>query len=344
MSTSIGNIERVITLNGIDITKWVIDLPTLPNSKPDWGQIPSLPMLNIVVRSDDSFFHNTHPVSLIYQKRLDTLPLIVLQFGRVVWSGFLQDVISDFKNKRATLIGEASIQQKLNLTGRIDTTLFTPAKVARNLLVLHDIAVDEAAFSAADALLDDIPVRVQLNPSILEWTGTVADILQLLASAGVGRFYLNQAGEIGFDTYVVNSNPLQALEIFDDRIMQWPKITDESMEVMTGFSVKYMHGTESSSGEDNLATMDFGTESTVQVVTQSAAIYIGSQWVELSKRIYNRIEIAIIKELGWMILLGSFLRLNSVLLGIDRSLEVIGIDDGDARWVKITGRIDKGIT
>jgi len=343
MSTSIGNIQRQVLLNGTDITQWVISLPTLPNAKPDWGQIPSLPLLSIVVRSDCFEFHNTHPVSFIYQKRLDTLSLIVKQFDRVMWSGFLQDVTSDFKNKRATLIGEASIQQKLNLTGRIDTELFTPAIVARNLLVLHNIAVDEAAFSAADAILDDIPCRVQLNPSVLEWTGTVADILKLLASAGIGRFYLNQVGEIGFDTYVVNSDPLQALEIFDDRIMQWPKISDESMEVMTGYDVKYVHGTETQAGDDSISTMDFGAESTVQVVTSAAAAYIGSQWVELSKRIYNRVDIAILKELGWLIILGSFLRLNSTLLGIDRSMEVIGIDDGDPRWVKITGRIDKGI-
>jgi len=344
MSTTLGNTERQVFLNGIDITKFVIDLPTLPNAKPDWGQIPSLPFLNITVRSDGFEFHNTHPVSLLYQKRLDTLTLIVKQFDIVMWSGFLQDVHSDFKNKRATLIGEASIQQKLNLTGRIDTTLFTPAIVARNLLVLHNIPVDEASFSAADAILDDIPCRVQLNPSVLEWTGTVADILQLLASAGIGRFYLNQVGEIGFDTYIVDTSPLQALEIFDDRIRQWPKITDESMEVMEGFTVKYMHGEEKEVGGDNLATMDFGSESTIQVVTPAAAIYIGSQWVELSKRIYNRVEIAITKELGWLIMLGSFLRLNSVLLGIDRSMEVIGIDDGDPKWVKITGRIDKGIS
>ncbi len=343
MSTTLGNIDREVFLNGIDITRWVVSLPTLPNQKPDWGQIPSLPLLNITVRSDNFEFHTIHPASFMFQKRLDELSLVVKQQGLVVWSGFLQDAHSDFTRKQATLIGESSIQQQINRSARIDTDLATPARVARNLLVLHNVAVDEISFSVADRILDDIPVRVRVNPSVLEWTGTLGDLLQLLASAGIGRFYLNQQGAIGFDTYILDETPLQSFEINDDITRQWPKITDESMEAMNGFTVKYLHGTEREAGTNEISSMDFGSESSVQIATRAAAAYIGSQWVALSERLYNRVEIAIQKNFNLVVKLGTFIRLNSFLMGLDRTMEVIGIDDGDPRWVKITGRIDKGI-
>ena len=338
-----GNETRKVFLAGNEITRWVLDLPTLPNQKPEWGQIPSLPQLSIAVRSDDRAFDVVHPASFLYQKRLDTLTMRVEQFDQVIWSGFLLNVNVDLKAKRTTLVGESILQQKINRSARIDSTFLTPAEAARRLLLLHNVPVDTTSFGKADSILDDIPCRVRVNPSILEWLGTLGDLLLLLASAGIGRFYLLGSGAIGFDSYRLDETPTIAATIDDDDIMQWPTISEDAMEPMNGFTVNHAFGGVSSAGNESISTRDFTAEHAVTMYDDASALYTGSQWVELSNRVYNRLDIAIRKTFGLFLTLQSFIRINSTALAIDRSAEIIGIDDGDKRWTKLTLRIDKGV-
>lgn len=115
------------------------------------------------------------------------------------------------------------------------------------------------------------------------------------------------------------------------------------MEPMNGYSVNYAYGTASSTGNESISARDFTAEHAVTMYTEASATYTGTQWVALSNRIYNRIVISVRKSFGLFLTLQSFVRLNSSILSIDRTAEVIGIDDGDKRWTTLTLRIDKGV-
>ncbi len=341
---TVGNTDRIVKLNGIDITKWVIKLPTLPQLKPDWGKIPSLPELNITVRSDDNAFSLQHPVSFVYQKRLDKMPLVVSQFGAVVWTGFLKNVKTNLSKHQSVLVAESALDRKLNTSGRLDSDLLTPARAAQNLLILHGIDTDAISFGKAHAILDDIPCRVRVNPSVLEWQGTLGDLLQTIGVAGIGRYFMTPSGAIGFDSFALDLAPVISSTITDRNIMSPDvKIDDESMDTMGGYTVDYVHGRVSSEASEKLMTMDFTGTRSVSMETPASATYTGSQWVALSRVEYTRMKLAIKKELAWTLTLSSWITIDSTQMGINRSAEVIGIDDSDPRFAWITVRINKEV-
>lgn len=340
-----SNLTRIVRLNGIDITDWVISLPKTPLRKPDWGSIPSLKMLDIRVRSDDFAFHPYHPVSLLYGKRYDTIALTVEQYGQLQWSGYLNDVKHEGANKTTSLIGESKLQQALNVSGRLDSTTLTPSEAAQRLLILHEIPVDNASFARATDILNDVPCRVKVNPDVLEWQGTAGDILKMLASAGIGRFYLTSTGAIGFDTFIVDETPTISITITDDELMQWPTSQAKYMDKLVGYKVVYEFDEVSDTDlTKDIISLDFGPTQAVTFTTQGSAVYCGTQWVALSRRDYVDIDFAIEKDFALIVKMGSFITLDSELLGLNRPVEVIGLDNSDPRFLIVNGRFDKAIS
>jgi hypothetical protein len=340
-----GNETRTIYLDGYDITKWVIKLPKTPQLKPDWGEIPSLKQLEIQVRSDDFAFHPYHQVSFLYGRRYDEMELRVEQYGQVQWKGDLLDARHDGQRKQTTLVGESVLQRQLNTSGRLDSNLLTPSEAAQNILILHNVSTHAASFAAATNLLNDTPCRVSVNPDVLEWQGTLGDILKLLMSAGIGRLYLTPSGTIGMDSYALDSSPTIALTLSDDDIRQWPKTNDQNMEPLAGYRIKYEYDEEVSTDvTEDILSLDFGPTAPVTMATQNSAIYCGDTWQALSQRDYTDFVLPLAKSFALVLELGSFVTLTSTKLGIDRTLEVIGTDNSDPRWFAITARLDKGVS
>lgn len=340
-----GNLTRTIYLDGLDITDWVISLPQTPQLKPNWGEIPALRLLEIQVRSDDFAFHPYHAVSLLYGRRYDEMELRVEQFDQVQWKGRLQDARHDGKRKQTTLVGEADLQRQLNRSGRLDSSVVTPAEAAKNLLILHDISTDNASFARATDLLNDIPVSARVNPDVLEWQGTLGDILKMLCSAGIGRLYLTSDGTIGMDSYFLDASPTIALTLTDDDLRQWPKTTDQNMEPLRGYRITWeFDETTSTDITDDILSLDFGPTQPVTLTTLAGAVYVGDTWQALSKRDYTDFTIALDKSFALVLELGSFITLDSDKLGLDRTLEIIGTDNSDPRWFQITARLDKGVS
>jgi hypothetical protein len=340
-----GNLTRTVTLDGIDITDWVISLPQTPQLKPDWGEIPSLRLLEIQVRSDDFAFHPYHAVSLLNGRRYDEMELVVKQYDQVQWKGDLIDARHDGQRKQTTLVGESSLQRQLNRSGRLDSDVLTPSEAVKNLLILHNISVDNASFAAATNLLNDTPVNCRVNPDVLEWQGTLGDLLKMLCSAGIGRLFLTPDGAIGMDSYALDLSPTISVSLDDDDIRQWPKTNDQNMEPLVGYRVTYEFGeTESTDVDNDILSLDFGPTQPVTLTTEAGAIYVGDTWQGLSKRDYTDFVIPLDKSYALVLELGSFITLDSTKLGIDRTLEIVGTDNSDPRWFAITARLDKGVS
>lgn len=337
----LGNQARIVTLDGVDITDYVLDLPFTPAIKPKWGEIPDPATLAIQVRADDFFFVPTHPVSILFNRNFEEMAIVVTTFGSVSWSGYLLDVKPDLQAKRLTLIGDSILGQKIRSNGRIDTTTTNPADAAEKMLRLYDIPVDSASFSVAQGILDDIPVSIRVSPNSLEWAGSIADLLRLLALSSVGRFYLTKEGEIGFDAWALPDDPLALFTITDDILLQWPSMEDESFEPLDGYSVTFQFGT-TKTGSGNIKTLDFGANSAVIMTTQQGADYCGSQWVELSKIRYYRVICQLDKAYSLVAIMGDYVEFDSEKIGLSGVFgEIVGIDDGDSRWVSLTLLIDK---
>lgn len=333
--------EYQVFLNGEDVSSYIISRTKAPQLKPEWGQIPALKNMTLVARSDDYFFHPTHPVSLLHGVELDKINVTMLEFGNIVWRGNIVDTKANLAQYKTSLICETQLQKSLNQIARVDTDLMTAAEAAKRLLALYDIPFDPNSFGKADEILTSIGARIRMNPSILEWDGTLADLLQTISVAGIGRFFLTSDGSIGFDTYVLDTEPTTVTEITDQDLMQHPILNNESMNPIEGYAVKYLNGEETFG--TNRKSFNFSGESAVIVVDNTTAIYIGETWLNLSHREYLRLDLHVRKEESLIVQLGNYIQLNSVIESINQPAEVIGIDNSDKRWIKFTVRIDKAV-
>jgi hypothetical protein len=338
-----GNINREVYLAGNEITNWVTLLPETPQLMPEWGEIPSLPRLNIQVRSDDFAFHPTHPVSLLYQKKLADMTLQVKRWNNVVWSGVLEDFTADYNRKSTTLIGQSLLSQAFNRSARIDTDDLLPSQAIANILTLHGIEYDNESFARADAILDDIPLRIRVRPDVLDWQGTLGELLKLICVAGLGRLYLTRNGAIGFDSFSPVTTTVQSFSIDDNDIMEQPVVENDEADIFDGYSIKWLHSDspEESGSGTNIQSLDFSESSAVHVTTQAGAIYIGTQWIELSKESYYRLVINLKKDFALIAKIGAVIGIESDYLQISGIGEIIGIDDGDNRFTKYIIRVRK---
>jgi hypothetical protein len=209
------------------------------------------------------------------------------------------------------------------------------------MLAVYGIATDRASFSMAADRLTRIPVRCRILPSVLTWAGTMGDILQLLASAGVCRFYVLPDGSVGCDaweppeTYV-----LPVATIRDRHIMQPLEISHEEAQPVTGYAIQYVGGTDATSDRSDLLALDFGTNSVVQVFDTSATTYIGTTWREYHARRRTVTRMAVRRDFGIAVMSDRWLRVASDVLGLDFFGEVVGWDDTDKRWVTLTLHTD----
>jgi hypothetical protein len=304
-----------------------------------------LATLSITALSDPPVLVPFHPISVLYRKRPDSIECRVERDNQVVWLGALTDAQADLETKVVTLIADSILAQKIRNNGRIDSSEQTPAKAIEQILALHDIPIDAASFAYADSLLDDIPVRVRVEPSLTEWTGSLADILNLLVLAGVGRMYLTRNGTIGFDTWIEPTAPVTSVEITDNDLRGWPTVEVETAEPLDGYSLEWEFGTDSLNVGvgNNIRQMDFGGNSAVIMPTQAAAIYVGEQWIALSRRHYVRVGLRINPDLAIILKLGNYVLLQSEALGmLNQSGEIVGIDDADPRYTVLTVQVDQG--
>lgn len=339
-----GQRAREVFFGGIDITEYVIDLPTLPLMKSEWGAIPSFQQLSIVVGSANKEFHPTHPVSFLTGIDTYGVSVVVRQFGTTQWSGTLIDYDADLSGYKTTLVAASDLQQQLNTSGRLDSDEVTPSEAIRNLLTLHSIDTDSASFTAANDILNDIPCRVRVNPDLLEWQGTLADLISPLLAAGICRLWQTETGAIGCDSFRIDPNPTLGATITDDDLEKFPDIIDEGFNPLQGYSVKFLYGTTQSSDiTEDIKSLDFSGEQIVTATTQATADYTGSQWVALSTRQYLRMELCVSRDLASIIAVGHHVTIDSDSLGFSGFGEVLGVDHSDPKWSRITVRIDKGL-
>lgn len=335
-----GNQYLKVMFGGIDITDRVLSAPISPIMKPDWGQIPDLPNLTMEVRNDTHFFSGFDSGSPIYNVQLSTIIVTVERGFLPRYEGTVKSIDIDIKGKKATIVVENSLQRMINKNSKAYFDNLTAPELMIKLFILHQINYDIASFSKAIDILNDIPVNCNLNPSALDWIGNLADLLQLLSNAGMGRLYTNYNGTIGFETWIKNYSPPIALTLTDDDLMEWPTVDNVVRDRVGGYSIEYLFGTIQNKvpqidNRTNIQSMDFGVNSAVGLVDAGGATYIGEKLIEISTFDYYQFCLFINHQKLFAIQMDSGIRLTSQKLGIDRTFVVEGMDWSDPKYAKL---------
>jgi hypothetical protein len=308
--------------------------------KPDWGQIPDLPDLTMGVRNDDNFFSGFRPDSPIYNIQLSTITVTVERGFLPRYKGTVKSLDIDIKGKKASIVVENPLARMINKNSKAYFENFTAPELISKLFILHQIDYDVQSFARATDILNDIPVNCILNPSALDWTGNLADLLQLLSNAGMGRLYTNYNGTIGFETWIKNYSPPVALTLTDDDLMEWPEVDNVIRDRVGGYSIEHLYGTIENKvtqidNRTNIQSMDFGVNSAVGLTDAGGATYIGEKLIEISTYDYYQFCLFINHQKLFAVTMSSGVRLISTKLGIDRTFVVEGMDWSDPKYAKL---------
>lgn len=345
MSSGIGNETLIVLIGGIDITEFVISAPIAGVMKPDWGEIPTSPALSVLLENLEGQFSPNNLVSIFFGNSVENISLVVFRGGVIRWDGIIDSISIDISRKYATIKGETLLQNALNKSSKVFFGQDTPSQLAIDVLQQHNVPIDTESFQIAEDLLNDIPVQAEIVPDIFDWEGTLGDILQMLAVAGIGRFFYNTSGAIGFDTFNLLDNRPSAFELTDDLLEQQPSITIEIRDRLRGYKVQYKFGTveELITGvpfNNPLQTIDLGANSAVTLTGAGSAVYLGERWIEVSETPYYRITLNLDHEMASNLTMNMQFIINSDTLGLfDRKAEIIGIDLSDPKWGIITVRV-----
>lgn len=344
MSNGIGNETLIVEIDGIDVSDDVISAPISLVVKPDWGEIPTSPDLTLTLQNLNNQYSPHNLTSLFPGNKLSDVPLKVFRGGIIRWDGFIDDINIDLTRKYAIIKGETLLQNALNKSSKTFFGANTPSQLAINVLQQHNIQIDTESFQIAEDILNDIPVQAEISPDVFDWQGTLGDILQMIAVAGIARFFYTTDGKIGMDTFNLLDNRPSVFTLTDNDLEQQPSVTTEIRDSLRGYKVQYKYDTveELITGvpfNNPLQTIDMGANQAVTLIDLGSAVYLGERWIEVSETPYYRIVLNLDHEIASNLTLNQQFIINSDTLGFTKKAEIIGIDLSNPKYGILTVRV-----
>lgn len=352
---------KSVLIDGYNIDNHVTAIQSSLAEKPQWGQMQISRQISVQCENSTRLFSPTNQFSILRQKVYSDYTVTIRDKAsdRDLWTGVLSNVTTADGGETATLVCDPILQTIINSPGYFSLPENSPAELARQMLMLLNIPVDDYSFGNAHYTLTQYGVRVRMAPSLIEWSGTLADVLQMIASASCGRFYYTTRGKVGFDVFDRDlysrqtaitkhhaefnnySYPPPGYKITDEDITSSPQIDVEASTRQTGYRVTYMHGFVSfNEGTGAVTSFDFGPASPIQMLDAVSATFCGEQWLAMSRRQFMVTTFTIVSPRAAYIQLGDWLRIESARFGISDRGEVVGIDNLDSLDSRITIRSD----
>ena len=339
------NKNRQYILAGYDVTEFIIQrtLPMALLSKPEWGEMPDTPRLDIElfgprgefsIRNTNSFLYGKDPTELTIEVRLTQGSSEIIE-----WSGTIETIEENTENYTTRITGISPFQKLLDSPALVTTGDQTPAQLSRNIFLLYNIDINESSYSLADSLQENL-IAAQVDPNLLSSQITLMELQKQLAAAGYGRIYPVN-GEMYYESYT-GVRPTTAFSINERDLMTHPKITTETREAAT-FTVETLFGqvqSESFVTGDSAKNLDFGPNAAVKITSLTGGQLCADQWEKIDKEKAYRIDFALLHELGNYLDLSSYIELTWEKGFIfNEIVEIININRTDPRYTQFVGRV-----
>lgn len=295
---------RTVKLQGNDITKYILSIPSIVNSTSEYGQITSVDMPVLIGDNRHRFFDTDNPASPFFGAlTLSNYLFEITDNGITVFSGNIDTLEANNETKQANITLKSTIQKKLE-KGLIyaSSSDSNPAEMAREICELYKIDINSDSFNRSSNIYNDNSV---VTTAFFRGEGTLLDGLQQIAEIGCARVYVS-SGLINFEVFETK----EALPVatFTDNfnnigyhpLYSRPKTQNIQKEPITGYKVEWTGGFPAVFGdsEEQGKTITANKGSTVRIETLQSAVWIGEKWLEYFNTPQNMINFRISNHLG----------------------------------------------
>lgn len=340
-----GNANRVYKIGGYDLSKYILQDNFIYGiqNKPEWGDLPQVPRLEIQLDNSKNIFGNVGSKSIFNNLIMQDVVVEVIRLNgsleTIEWKGFVENNVVDHANDRVTITGMSGLSKWLDNTALVTTGEKTPAELSKDIFTAFGIDTDDVSYNESIAFQTGL-LAVRVDPNLLESRITLFELQKQLATAGAGRIYYKN-GKMAYDTYNQNMSTTTSLDLGERDLMTHPQEAVEERKNQK-YTVEYVFGNEPSFGfvpGGSAQTLNFGVNAAVKVISQASAQNLADQWERIDKIKSKRLAFAVKHDLGFMLDLGSYITLTWQRIGLSlETLEIISIDRTDPRYTKLVTR------
>jgi hypothetical protein len=199
---------------------------------------------NLVVKNYDNNFSIDNPVSFLsgIDWRYKTLQIIDGD-GESIWVGIVVDIVSNHRNKTATIITKNSLVEVMNTVIEYQSSAYeTAADAAKNILDNYSYTdYNLASFSDSSTILTEGSCLVKVDIK-LEDNVTLQQAIEKLAEFGGADCYSHQ-GNIYYKTWQVFTTGVK-ISLQESDLRATPIVRSMINAIVNDFSIGYA-GTES---------------------------------------------------------------------------------------------------
>ncbi len=299
---------RVVRLLGNEITDKIVEIPALPQTQGDYGQLTINDIPSIKADNRYGYFDRSSSQSPFYgENDLSKFSIEIEIDGEVVWTGGVQSIKPDNASKTSEIFLRSELQAAL-AKGIVYASLEedTPANIVAEICSLYKIPIDTSSFSRSNAVYSENSVTFS---AFFRGETTVLDAINQVAEFGVAAIF-NNKNKLHFELY--QERTVAPIITFSDkesgqvRVWSHPDANPLEKETIEGYRIETTtrftatRGTDSQQGKSLNGTMS----SPVRITSLQSAVWIGDLWFDYLNKPQERIRFDIPAELGKSMSLG----------------------------------------
>lgn len=325
-----------VTITGIDVSRWIRDIPAIPRNKGSLGTLADIPGLTLVGDNTKQVWNPEHPNSVL-DANWRGEPVVVTINGDRVYEGEMRNVILSEEGRVATIELTSRINRILSTNFPFYyADLLTFAEISASIYASFGINWDSTSYARAKVQQQyyGLQARTSINP------GAQLSLLtcqQFLANAGFCRHYFvkNVAYMDFIDPYTARTS---MGTIVDDDILDISDYSLIEQDDYNGYQVQTATGLAIVNGSTMAPTLELGADKPFIMPTPAG----GHEWGKLMIAYSEGNKYSITTHLAkgqitsWLDL-DSIITINSAKFGINKQFEVISIDDSNRLGPIVTG-------
>lgn len=334
--------SRKVYLNDIDISRYIIDIPTVVQTTGEYGQLVVNDIQSMTGNNLNGFWDVNNPASPFYGLNTFDNYMIIIELDDVpVFSGIIKTINADNNTRAAEVVLKSALQIALE-HGCIyaSTAAESPSQAILNICDLYKIQTDGGSFGFSNSIYDLNNIRIEIRA--IDPFVSVVELIQQIADIGVAKIYsLNNI--LYYEVYqpktsapltTFSDNPNGVISIYSHPISGWIE-----KDAVNGYSIETVAGNatlglESQQGK----TLSCGVDAPIRILDLNTAVWVGDLWVSYLNTAQKRIEFGVPADYGRLLPLGSTIILDYTLRGWEEiTLDVIEIENTSRVISKIVG-------
>ena len=328
---------RTVWLSGNEITKFITNIPTIPKTKGERGQLTINETITLTGDNSKSMWNRSNTKSILYGKDINDFEVKIYNNDILDFKGNINNVVSN--NSTAEIECRSELYKLMQMKALYISTNKTPAELCKDVLIYYGMPINGASFERSIDVHKYYSLTAQININLQQDTNmSVLDLVQQLADIGCARLYYAN-NMFYYEAYDSTYTPPVSVSLTITDLQSAPRTYSYEQEKIERYQITTITNVVTG-GDINsdaiLKQMYYSSDSPIRIIT--GAHYIGSSYLELSAQEKEVIEVGIDKEEGYAIDLDSGFDVTYAKLGwSNKAFEVINIDNSHPFITQVTG-------